>query len=64
MNAFMNSPLKEVHARPTTPPECDDWAFWIEEIGSCKLYVPKNCKSKYESSAVWKEFGAIIEEDE
>ena len=51
--------LKTVTVKSTTPPTCDDAAFYRLDLSSCTLIVPEQSKSLYETAAVWKDFGKL-----
>lgn len=59
--------LKELHSRHTDPAqikiESNTFAYVID-FNTCKLYVPKGCKAKYQATEGWKNFKNIIEEGE
>ena len=53
--------MESFYAMSSTPPiVSDDYQFTKL---SAKLYVPKGCKSAYESASGWNEFEEIIEKD-
>lgn len=51
--------LKEIYSKASNPPVIHGNTF---SDYTCKLYVPKGCKSAYEAADYWKEFTNIIEE--
>ena len=45
------------------PLEIEESVFAGSNYKSATLYVPFGCKAKYQSAAVWKDFGSIVELD-
>lgn len=56
---FYSSPLEAVYCYSTNPPIIKSSSF--KKSSSCKLYVPKECKTVYESSEWNDYFYEIIE---
>lgn len=63
------SALEEVYCSAIVPPSTDyasfrpyTNAFAGSPINNAKLHVPKNCKEIYSNTAVWQNFGTIIDD--
>ena len=63
-NAFEKcSVLNQLYCYATTPPTCGYSVFNDINLNNATLFVPKGCKSAYESASGWSKFDNIIEMD-
>lgn len=53
--------LNAIHIANPVPPELNPDAFAYFTTSACTLYVPKRCKTAYETNG-WNQFKEIVEE--